>query len=271
MINKLTKSNSKINITMTIRQRLGLVAGLLSIVLCSALASGQEVSITGERPVQKAIEKLEDLYRMSITYEDTLYMNAGDFVDVTAEVRLDHDGSNPNRVLVPTRRTITFPLSETAIGKTKSSQERKAAALAALKTMIDSDALAGGNGGFTVNEDAAGLHVISRAFRDASGQSESMRPILEIPVWITLQRQPALDVIEQICQQVSLRGRLPLGVGIVPLNLLANSLVSVDANNATARDVLENISQQIGITLSWDLRCDPREGECALNMHVPPE
>ena len=265
---KKTKLRTKIKIKMTAQHAGLLLAGLLSIAFCTTFVSSQEVSITSERPIQMAAERLEDLYRVPITYEDTLYMNADDFVDVTAEVRLDHDGNNPNRVLVPVRRTITFLLAEAEISKMKSQPERSAAALMALKSVIDSYALAAGAAEFNAFQDSAGLHVVSRAFHDVSARSETMRPVLEIPVWITQQQRPALDVIEEICQQVSLRGRLPLDVGTVPTNLLANKTVSVDAKNANARDVLESISEQVGVPLSWQLLCDPRGG-CVLNLHVP--
>jgi hypothetical protein len=262
---KKTKLKAKIKMT---TQFAGLsLAGLLSIAFCTTSATSQEVSVTSERPVQAAVEQLEDLYRVPITYEDTLYMNEDDFADVTAEVRLDHDGSNPHRVLVPARRTITFP-AEAEIGRVKSQSERSAGALMALKNVIDSYALAAGAGEFSVFQDSAGLHVVSRTFRDVSARLETMSPVLEMPVWITKQHRPALDVIEEICRQVSLRGRLPLDVGTVPTNLLANTPVSIDAANAKARDVLESVSEQVGVPLSWHLLCDPRAG-CALNIHVP--
>jgi hypothetical protein len=260
------KKKTKLKVKM-MTQFAGLsLAGLL-FAFCTTFAASQEVSVTSERPIQMAAERLEDLYRVPITYEDTLYVNEDDFVDVTAEVRLDHDGSNPNRVLVPARRTITFPLAEAETGKMKSQSERSGAALMALENVIDSYTLAGGAGEFSAFKDSAGLHVVSRAFRDGSARSETMSPVLEMPVWITQQHQPALDVIEEICQQVSLRGRTPLDVGTVPTNLLANTPVSVNAKNTNARDVLESISEQVGAPLSWDLLCDPRGG-CALNIHV---
>jgi len=241
---------------------------LLSGAFCNAYAQTQDVSVTDERPIAKAIEKLERLYRVPITYEDTLYLNANHFVDVTEAVRLDHGtGNNPQRVLVPARRTITLGLPENQSGiATRSEPERSAAAFAAVKNMLDTYALGGGAGAFTVSEDSSGLHVVSRAFVDASGRPQTLKPALETRISLS-QKGPALAVIEEICRQISSGGGV-VDVGTVPVNLLANRQVSVDARNEVARDVLESISKQIAVPLSWQLFCDPGDGGCALNMHV---
>jgi hypothetical protein len=257
-----------INKAMSMRQHAAFwLAGLLSVALCGTCAQAQDVSVTDERPIAKAIEKLEHLYRVPITYEDTLYLNDNDVVDVTAAVRLDNDGSNPHRVLVPVRRTITFALPETQAGAMRSQSGQSAAALAAVKSLLDSYALAGGAGVFDVSENSSGLHVVSRAYADVSGQLQSLKPALETRVSITEGLRPAFDVLDEICGQISLGGRV-VDVGTVPTNLLANHPVNVDVKSASARDILGSISKQIGVPLSWQLFCDPGDGGCALNMHV---
>lgn len=258
------------NKAMIVKQHVRLwLAGLFTVAFCCTCAQAQDISVTDERPIAKAIEKLERLYRVPITYEDTLYLNDNDIVDVTAGVRLDHDGSNPERVLVPARRTITFPSPETQTARAMRSQSgRSAAALAAVTSLLDSYKLAGGTGDFTVSRNSYGLHVVSRAFTDGSGQPQSLKPALESQVSITQRERPAMDVIEEICRQISSRGGRTVDVGTSPINLLANHLVNVDVKNAGARDVLESISKQIGVPMSWQLFCDPGDGGCALNIHA---
>jgi hypothetical protein len=254
------------------RQHAGFwLAGFLLAGLHSTCAQTQvrSVTVTYGRPIAQAIEKLEVLYRVPITYEDTLYMNDRDIEDVTAKVRFDHDGSNPNRVLVPATRTITFSLPETEGVKTMSSQsERSGAALEAVKNVLDGYVRAGGTGDFTVSEDSFGVHVVSRAFTDASGRLQLLRPLLETHISITQQRSSALDLVEEICRQVS-SGKKVVIVGTIPTNLLANH--QVDATNGEARDLLESISKQIGVPISWELFCGPRDDKCALNMDALPQ
>lgn len=147
----------------------------------------------------------------------------------------------------------------------ESYSERSAAALAAVRSVLDSYAGAGGAGAFTVSEDASGLHVVSREFKDASGQVQILKPVLETRISMT-NSGSALDAVEKICQQVNLGSKVGIGLGTVPMNLLANTAVNVDVKNVAARDLLESISKQIGVPLGWELFCDPRDGGCALNM-----
>jgi len=240
------------------------LAGMVLVAFC-AYAQAEEMSVTDERPVAKAIELLEQRYHVPITYEDTLYLNDNEIADVTAEVRLDHDGSNPQRVLVPVRRTVTFFAPETTTGKSQGA--RLEAALDAVMSLVDSYALAGGAGGFTVSQDASSLHVVARAFTDASGKSQTLKPILEAQVSIAGRPQSAFAAIEEVCRQTSSAARV-LDVGTTPINLLANHPVNLDLKNAQARAVLESISKQMAAPLSWQLFCGPRDGGCALNVHV---
>lgn len=246
------------------------LTGLLCVACHGAVSAAQEISVTDERPVAKAIEKLEAIYRVPISYEDTRYLSNNDMTDVTEAVRLDQGkGDDPSRVFVPARRTLTFDLPETpARAAVTSPSERSAAALAALKGLLDSDALAGGTGGFQVSEDSSGLHVVSRSYRDASGRTQKLKPVLDGQITLKVRSQPALDVLDEICKQLSPDGGAAINVGTVPMNLLANSPVDVEAKNVAARDALESISKQIGARVAWQLLCEPGDGECALNMHI---
>jgi hypothetical protein len=243
--------------------------GVLSIAVYGTCAHAQEVTLTDGRPIATAIEtlSLEHLYGVPITYEDTLYMNDNDIADITEAVRADHDGSNLNRVLVPVERTITFTLPEPQPSETVRSQsERAEAALAAVKSVLDSYTFSGGAGSFTVSEDSFGLHIISRAFTDASGKSQILKPALETQISITHRLKPALTLINEICKQLSTADGGVVELGAVPMKLLASHLVNVDVTNGAARDILESISKQIEVPLSWELFCD--HDRCALNIHV---
>lgn len=243
--------------------------GALSIASSACYALAQDVTVTDGRPIAIAIEKLklEHLYGVAITYEDTLYVDDNEIADVTEAVRIDDDSSNFSRVLVPIDRTITFTLPEANTSETERSQfERSEAALAVMKSVLDSYAYGGGQGDFTVSEDSFGLHVVSRAFTDASGRSQILKPALETKISLTERLQPADDVVEQICRKISSESGIVVIVGAAPTVLLESHLVDVNVKNESAREVLESVSGQIGKPLSWELFCD-RNG-CMLNMHV---
>jgi hypothetical protein len=132
--------------------------------------------------------------------------------------------------------------------------------------VLDSYTFSGGAGSFTVSEDSFGLHIISRAFTDASGKSQILKPALETQISITHRLKPALTLINEICKQLSTADGGVVELGAVPMKLLASHLVNVDVTNGAARDILESISKQIEVPLSWELFCD--HDRCALNIHV---
>jgi hypothetical protein len=137
-----------------------------------------------------------------------------------------------------------------------------------VKSLLESDAVSGGTGGFAVSEDAAGLHVAARSFRDASGRTQKLTPIVDGKITLKAQAQPALAVLEEICKQLSPDGAPALHLGTIPLNFMGNSLAAVDANNEAAREALESLAKQVGAPVSWQMFCDPGDGGCALNLHV---
>jgi hypothetical protein len=244
--------------------------GVLVFAVCSSTAKAQDMTVSNARPIVAAIEKLnlEHSYRVPITYEDTLYVNDNEIEDATEEVRQDHDGSSLNRVFVPVDRTITISLSEVkAAPPGTDPTERFEAALHAVQNVLDSYAFSGGPGAFTVSQDASGLHVISRAFTNRSGQSQTLRPALDTRISVKAKGISALVVVEQITKQLSGEG-LAVELGAVPMKLLSYRMVNVDIEQGTARDALETISKQIDTPLSWQLLCDP--AGCALNLHVVP-
>ncbi len=240
------------------------LVSMVSVSLCGIYARAANMSVTDERPVAKAIEELEHRYHVPITYEDTLYFNANDIADVTETVRLDQGvGETASRVFVPTRRTVTFALPDDA------ATGRSAAALAAVKSLLDSYALSEGDAAaFAVSQDSSGLHVVSRGFTDLSGQPQSLKPALDRQISITQRDRTALDALDEICRLISEQGGKVVDLGTSPNNLIATRLVNVDFKNAKAREILESISKQLGVHLSWQLFCGPGEEGCALNLHV---
>jgi hypothetical protein len=243
------------------------LAGMMSVALCGGYArAGSNRTVTDERPVAKAIEELERQYRVPITYEDTLYFSGDEVADVTESVRLDHGyGSDATRVLVPVRRTIGFALPESG---SESETARSEAALEAVRGVLDSYALAAGTRAFTVSQDGSGLHVVGRIFRDAAGHEQKMRPFLDKMISMSGQGRPALEVLQEMCRKVSAQGGKVLNLGTAPTNLLAHHQVNLNEKNVRARNVLESVSKQMGVRLSWQLFCDPADGGCALNLHV---
>src|SRR6266850_1436693 len=64
----------------------------------------ETLTVNSGRPVAEAAWELEKKYGWVITYEDPIYVNSGEIVDVTTQVRRDLDHYKPGeapRVFVP--------------------------------------------------------------------------------------------------------------------------------------------------------------------------
>ena len=84
----------------------------------------------------------------------------------------------------------------------------------------------------------------------------------------------ALDVLEEIAEIVTRRSGSPLVLGTIPLNGLANSKVSIRADNEAARSVLAQTLAATGARLSWAVYASAEEpATFVLNIHgvSPPE
>src|SRR6266436_4705556 len=84
------------------------------LLLATAVAAyGQSaitVSVTGPRPLAKAIEQLEQTLRVPINYEDAPYEHPSDLVDVTSTVARSAPPGAKGLVIIPRGEALTVEL-----------------------------------------------------------------------------------------------------------------------------------------------------------------
>jgi hypothetical protein len=233
-------------------------------------AHAQSLTVADPRPVAAALERIEAIYGTPVTYEDTLYDYDTQVMDVTSSVRRDHaSADNANRVLVPMSRRLTFTYTPPRTTVKEAPPSRLSPDLvAAIKNALDSYAASRGVPMFALVEDNSLLHVVAMRFVNASGYFQSFTPLLDMRISLEARQRSALELIAAICEKVSLVYRRTVVVGTAPINLLMAHNTQVGVANQKARVVLDKLFQEIGEPLSYQLFCDARLRECALNTHL---
>ncbi len=258
---------------------MGRPIGYLNIVLFSCLlfnqladAESKSVSINDPRPIAKALERLEAIYGLPITYEDPIYIHESQLADVTERIRREPH-SSANRVLIPKGETLSFTynLPTTGIypggGRRQSNADRKAAVVEAIGSIFHGHAVSGGASTFTVIEDNGLFHVIPADFVNTAGNTEKATPLLDTTMTITPQQRTGADLVREICHSLSLSTGQTVVVGTTPASLLAKHATTIADSDATARSLLSRLFAEMRVPLSWQLFFDPGLQLYVLNIH----
>jgi len=224
------------------------------------------------RALATAVERLEKVYGVPITYEDTKYV-AGEVGETTFN-------SEAHKTI---KRHIPLSFRYEAPPSAAPFDVRKKLAEAALTEAIQNYNSQLHGEIFTVSDTERGFHVVARNFIGASGSAEEMRPLLDTPVTIPSGIRTVDQLLAEICKEIP-----GLSIGIFPVNLFAQHHTTVAASNLPARTVLDNLVKEIAIPaeqqigpgayrdtaeggyLSWELRTDPdpRWGGGALSFTI---
>ena len=163
---------------------------ILSCFMQGQLASAQSktIEVTDSRPVAKAVEMLEEIYGLSITYEDPITIHESQLQDVTEQVQRIPDPSH--RVIVQKDVSISFayrPISSQSIAEDKTDQSQANTGMIvsdALSSVFAGYANAGGPVTFNVNEENGVFHVIPTNYLNKDGKIEQSTPILDTKITI---------------------------------------------------------------------------------------
>jgi hypothetical protein len=220
---------------------------------------GETITVQDHRPVARAIAEMERRYGWQVTYEDPPYANRSALVDITDLVQRDRTEGVGIRTLAPKEDTlvVTVPAARTAAQR-----------FGAVELLVKNyNARSGGNM-FAVLRGDKFLHVVPRHASGPSGKLESVTPILDTAITISPKARTAVALIEHICEEISLKTKQEVVLGVAPLNLLANQKTFVSASNDTARSILEHVLAGNEARLSWRVLYDPGLRWHVLNIHA---
>lgn len=212
------------------------------------------------RPIAIAIERLQEIYGVPITYEDTRYVHESEVID------LKWNKAVVKKIKMNDPLTFHYeaPPPDAPL------DVRKKLAGAALADALRNYHKQRGAEIFTVKETDKGFQVIARKFKGASGNYEDLRPLLDTDITISPAPRTIKEALDEIAKQI------PLSFMFGP-NTLSWSLLRTDltATNEPARSVLNHLMDEIPIRTtkpigmgrsidapeggytSWQLRTDP--------------
>jgi hypothetical protein len=245
-----------------------LATWMLALVLCiqAGTKTTETLSVADGRPVASALQVLEKKYGFVITYEDPEFTNPLDIQDVTAVVAAKHAGrvSDGRRILVPKGGAFQFHY---AVDNGKPQEDTKTL----LRRMVTEYASLG-NSSFDVEERPTKRepewHVIPTKVRNEAGQFVQRTALLDNTISISRQERSALDMLGEMCQQLTLLSGRHVGIGLVPTNPFLAYHAELGASNQSARDVLADLLDRFQTPMVWQLFYDPGLKWYMLNIRV---
>ena len=218
-------------------------------------------SVDDSRPIASIIEKLERKHRVVITYEDAPYIHETEVEDVTSpEWRQAHPDGPKALIPKPVYLDPPYPMAYVSV----ETDDIKSL----LQKLLDNHAEKNYPGRFRLLQEGEIFHIIPMQVRDRSGSLVNIDSILDTPISFPEQERTLLELLDLITNSVSRAGGKKLEVGIVPLNLMAQTTFRRGANNEKARDVLVSALKATKTKFSWRIFYDPGIEWYALNLHM---
>jgi hypothetical protein len=206
-------------------------------------------NVDDPRPLLAAINKVQELSRIAINYEDVPFQFAGDRVDVTERVQsVRQRAANPGiRIQVPRGGQAVFfsSVPSDAIAESLDS---------VMVHLLEQHAAAGFPGRYSWERAAAIPSVAPASVRDQSGQWVQVRSVLSKSVYLPIKERTAAALLEEVLQKVGESGDFRIGVARAPIQLFATTRITSGANGETAAHLIN----QLLIRLSAGHAKDPR-------------
>lgn len=235
--------------------------------------SPQTITVAEYRPVARALQKLEQVYGLPITFEDTQHPH--DWAAAPINEKGFHQMHSENLTF-----TYEAPLADADLGT------RKGLAANALGEILKNYNTAHNSEVFTMAESAEGFHVVAHQFTNASGQQERLHPLLDTPISIDSEERTSDQLLGEIAKSINSVPRqfAHASIGIFDVKGFTSHRTSITATNEPARDVLERLLSEMPVVAqkhnpngsftnipaswSWQLFCDPDpQWGCALSIH----
>jgi hypothetical protein len=215
------------------------------------LANLASVTANSPRPLAQAVTALREECAWVIDFEDPPYYSKYDLVDDTApQWRAAH----------PTAKGVTAIAGDTF--QTQFPENPDAAtSLAEEEHILDRVVLdynASTNPGrFSIRNEGDGrFAVVGTYVKDENGQDQAVSPILDTPISVQADTRDALTTIHIILKALSAKSQIQVVPGLLALNALHQTQVTVGGENIPAGTLLLQTLSAAKIKLYWDLYYD---------------
>ncbi|MGH6850112.1 MAG: hypothetical protein ACREDD_06660 [Methylocella sp.] len=234
-------------------RRVILTIGLVGILLSNASGAPNILTVRDPTPVAKAIVELDKRYGWQITYEDLPLSHSSDMPHVTPLVQ--ENGSLARGAAVP-EGSLSFALPSAG-------QDQASTVEGLVKTYNAS----GGGNEFAVVHGARLLHVVPRKVRGLAG---IVKPVLDTVITVEPKERTAMQLLDEICEKISIGANTDVFVGTVPINMLFNTKTSIGGSGKTARSMLEELILALGrpgAPVTWRLLYGSEYKSYAINIY----
>jgi hypothetical protein len=244
----------------------------ICLVVCQVTyAQSKTIEITDGQPVAEAVEQLEAIYGLPITYEDTITVNVSQMEDVTEKVQRTPDPSH--RIMMIKSRTISFTYKQPSPGggSLQTKAETEAAVADALSSVLEGYAAAGGLETFTVTNEDGIFHVIAINFMNKEGSIQQMTPILDTKITISPTQRTRLSLFREICQSLTKASGISVEEGDFPFNggsEQAQTITNISGSDVTARSLLSQLLAEMAAPITKDLVFPGPDGQIVLRNAV---
>jgi hypothetical protein len=213
---------------------------------------GADVVVADARPVADALDQIENVTGVPIGYEDVRVLAPQDLVPM-----VENDGGDA-ALRVPKGGSLAFGLPKSVDAQ---------AVAAAVRAVVATYNASQGRTVFTVERVGSTLSVAPRQSAANSRRVVGAR-LLDRPIKLAPRNRSGLDVVEEICRQLTASTGEKVNVGTIAVNALAGQRADFGVVNEPARAVLAKLLQANGRPMSWRLFYDPGTHEYVLNIPI---
>jgi hypothetical protein len=241
----------------------------------SLLANAQTITLTTApndgRPVDTIVRQIEKLSGTPISYEDFLYANPSDTMDI---------GNSVSKVpgahlIVPRGGVLSVPVVlDRATQKLVDSLATSAALNALLSAASNSPAVAGE---FKIDSYNNAFFVVPTHSRSNNNDMVPITAVLSTSINLAGTKQTAYETLRSIVNQVSQKTGVTIKIGTIPIKPFAITETSLAASNQPASYALARLFDAISRSggappgfqgMSYHAFFDPIAKYYALNIHI---
>jgi hypothetical protein len=215
------------------------------------LGNSATITANSARPLAQGITALSEEYGWVIDFEDPPYYSKYDLVD---------DTDSKWRAAHPTAKGVTAiagdgfqsQFSENANAATSIPEEEHI-----LDTLVSDYNASENPGRFSVRHEGDGRFAIVGTYvKDENGTDEAVSPILDTPISVQTDTRDAYTTIQIILNAVTVKSQTKVVPGMMALNALYRSKVTIGGENIPARTLLLQTLSAAKIKLYWHLYYD---------------
>lgn len=240
-----------------------LLAKAQSVTLTSALDEG--------RPVDTIIRQIEKLSGIPISYEDLLYANPSDTMDIGNSV----SKVPGTHLIVPRGGVLSVPIVVDSVTQKLVDSLATSTALNALLSAASSSPMVAGR--FRLDSYNNVYFVVPTHSRSADNDMAPVTAVLSTPIDLSGTKRTAYETLRLILNLVSQKTGVTIKIGTIPITPFAVTETSLAATNQPASFVLARLFDAVSTSggapsgyqgMSYHAFFDPVAKYYALNIHI---